>query len=112
MMCDCDHSVSFFFFHAWANILFCRCCCFPNMRELLCWLTKVTVSHVCTLTGYQCYKRRCGGGSSDGESALEGDQQKGKDFALDNDAYECDAENGDHDGDTEKRKQSDKNTKL
>lgn len=70
------------------------------------------VSHVCTLTGYQCYKRRCGGGAGDSEAALEGDQEKVKDFALDNNAYENDEEDDGRDGDREKSRDSGKNTKM
>lgn len=72
----------------------------------------MTVSHVCTPTGYQCYKRRCGGGNADGEAALEGDQEKVKDFALDNNAYENDEENDARGGDREKSRDSGKNTKM
>lgn len=69
---------------------------------------KVTVSRVSALTGYQFYKRRCGGGNADSEAAVEGDQEKFKDVALDNNAYES----AHHDGDKDKSKDSDKNTKL
>lgn len=73
-----------------------------------CWFIKVTVCRVCTLTGFQLYKKRCGGGNANAEAALEGEQEKAKDFALDNHAYEKDEK----DDDKETSKDSDKNTKL
>lgn len=63
---------------------------------------------VSDLTGYQCYKRRCGGGNVDSDGVLEGDQEKGKDFAVENNAYEFD----NYEGDKEKSKDIDRNTKL
>lgn len=91
--------------------MLCYVSAFPNIPTSSkdgCWFIKVTACHVCSLTGYQIYKKKCGGGNANAEAALEGDQEKAKDFALDNHAYE----NDDYDGDKEKVKDSDKNTKL
>lgn len=67
---------------------------------------KLTVSLVSA--GYQCYKKRCARGNADSDGEVEGDQEKGKDFAVENNAYEFDK----HDSDNEKSRDSDKNTKL
>lgn len=71
-------------------------------------MVKVIMSLVSAVTGYQIYKRRCGGGDAGNEAKLEGDQEKGKDFAVENNAYEFD----ECDGDKEKHRDVDKNTKL
>lgn len=132
MMCDCYHNVSCFFYLMPGQRFFCKvpstgelrylfiivktykfplskaCNLVETCLEDFSCLVKVTLSLACALTGYQCYRRRCGGGDADSEAVLEGEPEKGKDFAVENNAYEFD----EHSGDKEKSKEADGNTKL